>query len=152
MPDYTHAINEAKNTYAATLKGIGQTGLSGGARASNLANAAYERNRAMSNIQMEAANQMAAENRRVDTANATAKSQAMKEALQTNWAIKAAQQEHMKEALTGTKDMFNTGISNDIAMKYAALSAPDIAKYIKTGYIPYGQILKEKLFKRNKPE
>jgi hypothetical protein len=151
-PDYSQAYNEAKNTYAALMKGAGQTGLSGGARAATLANAATIRNTAMGQVASAEENAYREDMARVRAANAAAKTEGNKLALQTNWAIQAAKQEHAKEALNQFKSMQESQVANDLAMKYAVMGAPDISRFINVGYTPYGQTLKEKLSPNKKKE
>ena len=146
-PDYTQAENEARYTYANLMNSIGASGLSGGNYASNAQNAANMRNRAMGEVAMAEENAFRQDQAHVRDINTSAYDKARAAAEQLNLASQTARQEHGKEALTGVKDWRNTQISNDLAMQYAALGAPDITRFKKFGYTPYIDVLREKYFK-----
>ena len=146
-PDYREAYNEAKNTYAQIAKGLGQTGESGGIRAANLANAAFERNKAMGQIAMAEENAYLQDKVGVRAANAAAETAGKTAALQTNWATQAARQEHGKEAINQFKAMTEADLANKLATNYAIMGAPDISKFKKVGYTPYFEYLKNKFGK-----
>lgn len=146
-PDYTQAENEARYTYANLMNSIGASGLSGGNYASNAQNAANMRNRAMGEVAMAEENAFRQDQAHVRDINTSAYDKARAAAEQLNLASQTARQEHGKEALTGVKDWRNTQISNDLALQYAALGAPDITKFKKFGYTPYIDVLREKYFK-----
>lgn len=133
-PDYTEAENEARNTYAAYLKGLQQTGLSGGAAASNLQAGALERNRAMAQVASAEENAYRADQQHVRDANTQNMINAKSASKQANWAIQAAKQEHIKEAMTGLKENEDRKIANKLGLNYAVLGAPDISKFKNVGY------------------
>lgn len=142
-PDYTQAENDARENFAATLKTIkGTTNTPGYAQA-----IAAERAKQLGNIGMAEENAYLADKIHVRDINTSAYDKARAAAEQLNLASQTARQEHGKEALTGIKDWRNTQISNDLAMQYAALGAPDITKFKKFGYTPYIDVLREKYFK-----
>ena len=133
-PDYTEAENEARNSYAALTNGLKQSGLSGGAMASNLQAGALERNRAMAQIATAEENAYRADQQHVRDANTQNMIQAKSAALQANWAIQAARQEHAKEAITGVRENEDRKTANKLAINYAVLGAPDISKFKNVGY------------------
>jgi hypothetical protein len=141
-PDYTQAENDARENFAATLKTIkGTTNTPGYAQA-----IAAERAKQLGNIGMAEENAYLADKIHVRDINTSAYDKARAAAEQLNLASQTARQEHGKEALTGVKDWRNTQISNDLAMQYAALGAPDITRFKKFGYTPYIDVLREKYF------
>jgi hypothetical protein len=133
-PDYTEAENEARNSYAALMNGLKQSGLSGGAMASNLQAGALERNRAMAQIATAEENAYRADQQHVRDANTQNMIQAKSAALQANWAIQAARQEHAKEAITGVRENEDRKTANKLAINYAVLGAPDISRFKNVGY------------------
>jgi hypothetical protein len=145
-PDYTQAENEARYTYANLMNSIGASGLSGGNYASNAQNAANMRNRAMGEVAMAEENAFRQDQAHVRDINTSAYDKARAAAEQLNLAAQTARQEHGKEALTGIKDWKNKQISDDLALQYAALGAPDITRFKKFGYTPYMDVLREKYF------
>lgn len=141
-PDYTQAKNDARENFAATLKTIkGTTNTPGYAQA-----VAAERAKELGNIGMAEENAYLADKMHVRDINTSAYDKARAAALQLNLATKTARQEHGKEAITGVKDWKNKQISDDLAMQYAALGAPDITRFKKFGYTPYMDVLREKYF------
>lgn len=141
-PDYTQAENDARENFAATLKTIkGTTNTPGYAQA-----VAAERAKQLGNIGMAEENAYLADKIHVRDINTSAYDKARAAAEQLNLASQTARQEHGKEALTGVKDWRNTQISNDLALQYAALGAPDITRFKKFGYTPYIDVLREKYF------
>jgi hypothetical protein len=141
-PDYTQAENDARENFAATLKTIkGTTNTPGYAQA-----VAAERAKQLGNIGMAEENAYLADKMHVRDINTSAYDKARAAAEQLNLAAQTARQEHGKEALTGIKDWKNKQISDDLAMQYAALGAPDITRFKKFGYTPYMDVLREKYF------
>lgn len=141
-PDYTQAENDARENFAATLKTIkGTTNTPGYAQA-----VAAERAKQLGNIAMAEENAYLADKMHVRDINTSAYDKARAAAEQLNLAAQTARQEHGKEALTGIKDWKNKQISDDLAMQYAALGAPDITRFKKFGYTPYIDVLREKYF------
>lgn len=141
-PDYTQAENDARENFAATLKTIkGTTNTPGYAQA-----VAAERAKQLGNIGMAEENAYLADKMHVRDINTSAYDKARAAAEQLNLAAQTARQEHGKEALTGIKDWKNKQISDDLALQYAALGAPDITKFKKFGYTPYMDVLREKYF------
>lgn len=141
-PDYTQAENDARENFAATLKTIkGTTNTPGYAQA-----VAAERAKQLGNIGMAEENAYLADKMHVRDINTSAYDKARAAAEQLNLAAQTARQEHGKEALTGIKDWKNKQISDDLALQYAALGAPDITRFKKFGYTPYMDVLREKYF------
>lgn len=143
-PDYTQATNEARYTYANLMDSIKAGGLSGGNYATNAQNAANLRNKAMGQVAMAEEDAFRQDQAHVRDINTSAYDKARAAAEQLNLATQVARQEHGKEALTGIKDWKNKQISDDLAMQYAALGAPDITRFKKFGYTPFSEVIKEK--------
>lgn len=146
-PDYTQAENEARYTYAQLMNSLGAAGMGGGNYMANAQQAANLRNKGMADVAMAEENAYLQDKVRVREANAGRETDAKKLALQTNWAQKTAQQEHIKEALTQAKGITDMNLRNKLGYTYAVLDAPDISKFKKIGYSPYGEYFMNKYFK-----
>lgn len=149
-PDYTQAENEARYSYAQLMDSLGASGLSGGNYMSNAQQAANVRNKGMAAVAMAEENAYREDQARVRAANALAETDAKKLALQTNWAQQAARQESGKEAINQAKAITDADLANELAYNYAIMGAPDITRFKKIGYTPYGEYFRERYLTRKK--
>jgi hypothetical protein len=146
--DYTNAENIAKETGAGVMKGIKNTVPGGGSYASSMLASQQNLNKALSEIGSLEENTNKKIKGDVDKLNITRKDAANMQALQMNLAAQQAKELLLQEALTQGKGMSEQGTANDLAQKYAVMSAPDISRFKKVGYNPYYQQVLESIKNR----
>jgi hypothetical protein len=148
--DYTNAENIAKETGAGVMKGIKNTVPGGGSYASSMLASQQNLNKALSEIGSLEENTNKKIKGDADKLNITRKDAANMQALQMNLAAQQAKELLLQEALTQGKGMSEQGTANDLAQKYAVMSAPDISRFKKVGYNPYYQQVLESIKNRKK--
>jgi hypothetical protein len=146
--DYTNAENIAKETGAGVMKGIKNTVPGGGSYASSMLASQQNLNKALSEIGSLEENTNKKIKGDADKLNITRKDAANMQALQMNLAAQQAKELLLQEALTQGKGMSEQGTANDLAQKYAVMSAPDISRFKKVGYNPYYQQVLESIKNR----
>jgi hypothetical protein len=146
--DYTNAENIAKETGAGVMKGIKNTVPGGGSYASSMLASQQNLNKALSEIGSLEENTNKKIKGDADKLNITRKDAANMQALQMNLAAQQAKELLLQEALTQGKGMSEQGTANDLAQKYAVMSAPDISRFKKVGYNPYYQQILESIKNR----
>jgi len=146
--DYTNAENIAKETGAGVMKGIKNTVPGGGSYASSMLAAQQNISKALAEIDTLEANTNSKLKGDADKLNITRKDAANMEALKMNLATQQAKELLQQEALTQGKGMSEQGTANDLAQKYAVMSAPDISRFKKVGYNPYYQQILESIKNR----
>ena len=149
LVDYTNAENTAKETGAGAMKSIKNTVPGGGSYAANVLATQQNINKALTEIDTLEANTNSKLKGDADKLNITRKDAANMQALQMNLAAQQAKELLLQEALTQGKGMSEQGTANDLAQKYAVMSAPDISRFKKVGYNPYYQQVLES-FKNKK--
>jgi hypothetical protein len=150
LVDYTNAENTAKETGAGAMKSIKNTVPGGGSYASNVLATQQNINKALAEIDTLEENTNKKLIGDADKLNITRKDAANMQALQMNLAAQQAKELLLQEALTQGKGMSEQGTANDLAQKYAVMSAPDISRFKKVGYNPYYQQVLESI-KNRKP-
>ena len=148
LVDYTNAENTAKETGAGAMKGIKNTVPGGGSYAANVLATQQNINKALAEIDTLEANTNSKLKGDADKLNITRKDAANMEALRMNLAAQQAKELLLQEALTQGKGMSEQGTANDLAQKYAVMSAPDISRFKKVGYNPYYQQVLESIKNR----
>jgi hypothetical protein len=146
--DYTNAENTAKETGAGAMKSIKNTVPGGGSYASNVLATQQNINKALAEIDTLEENTNKKLKGDADKLNITRKDAANMEALRMNLATQQAKELLQQEALTQGKGMSEQGTANDLAQKYAVMSAPDISRFKKVGYTPYYQQILESIKNR----
>jgi hypothetical protein len=146
--DYTNAENIAKETGAGVMKGIKNTVPGGGSYASSMLASQQNLNKALSEIGSLEENTNKKLRGDADKLNITRKDAANMQALQMNLAAQQAKELLLQEALAQGKGMSEQGTANDLAQKYAVMSAPDISRFKKVGYNPYYQQILESIKNR----
>jgi hypothetical protein len=139
LVDYTNAENIAKETGAGVMKGIKNTVPGGGSYASSMLASQQNLNKALSEIGSLETNTNSKLKGDADKLNITRKDAANMQALQLNLQAKQAKDLLLQEALLQGKAISEQGTANDLAQKYATMSAPDISRFKKVGYNPYYQ-------------
>jgi hypothetical protein len=148
LVDYTNAENIAKETGAGAMKSIKNTVPGGGSYASNVLATQQNINKALTEIGTLEENTNKKLRGDADKLNITRKDAANMEALRMNLAAQQAKELLLQEALAQGKGMSEQGTANDLAQKYAVMSAPDISRFKKVGYNPYYQQILESIKNR----
>ena len=150
LVDYTNAENIAKETGAGVMKGIKNAVPGGGSYASSMLASQQNLNKALAEIGSLEENTNKKLKGDTDKLNITRKDAANMQALQMNLAAQQAKELLLQEALTQGKGMSEQGTANDLAQKYATMSAPDISRFKKVGYSPYYQQVLESIKNKKK--
>ena len=150
LVDYTNAENTAKETGAGAMKSIKNTVPGGGSYAANVLATQQNINKALAEIDTLEENTNKKLKGDADKLNITRKDAANMQALQMNLAAQQAKELLLQEALTQGKGMSEQGTANDLAQKYAVMSAPDISRFKKVGYNPFYQQVLESIKNRKK--
>ena len=150
LVDYTNAENIAKETGAGAMKSIKNTVPGGGSYAANVLATQQNINKALAEIDTLEENTNKKLKGDADKLNITRKDAANMQALQMNLAAQQAKELLLQEALTQGKGMSEQGTANDLAQKYAVMSAPDISRFKKVGYNPFYQQVLESIKNRKK--